>query len=215
MRKTLLSIALITTLSQANCLLTQADDINVSWRAFKTLSKIGVGGVFTDIKYTPNKKQGKNFQELFVGSKVLINTSKIDTKNPQRDKTIVENFFNKLKGGKIEGVIKSIQRDKATKDEKIKHSGVVVVEISMNENNLTVPMRYKYKDGVFKAKGVIDIFDFNGTNALKSINKSCYDLHKGKTWNDVEIEFSTTIKASLCGVKIEGNVTKEDVNSSK
>ncbi len=46
MRKTLLSIALITTLSQANCLLTQADDINVSWRAFKTFSKIGVGGVF-------------------------------------------------------------------------------------------------------------------------------------------------------------------------
>ncbi len=149
MRKTLLSIALITTLSQANCLLTQADDINVSWRAFKTFSKIGVGGVFTDIKYTPNKKQGKNFQELFVGSEVEIAPLTVDTGNPQRDKTLLDNFFNKLKGGKIEGVIKSIQRDKATKDEKIKHSGVVVVEISMNENNLTVPMKYRYKDGVF------------------------------------------------------------------
>jgi len=214
MRKTLLSIALITTMSQANCLLTQADDINVSWRAFKTLSKIGVGGAFTNIKYTPNKKQGKNFQELFVGSKVLINTSKIDTKNPQRDKTIVENFFNKLKGGKIEGVIKSIKRDKGTKDKKIKHSGVVVVEISMNGKSLDIPMRYRYKNEVFKAKGVIDIFDFNGTNALKSINRSCYDLHKGKTWNDMEISFATTIKASLCGVKVEGNVTKKDVNNS-
>jgi len=39
--------------------LTQADDINVSWRAFKTFSKIGVGGAFTDIKYTPNKTTGK------------------------------------------------------------------------------------------------------------------------------------------------------------
>ncbi len=87
MRKTLLSIALVTTLSQANCLLTQADDINVSWRAFKTFSKIGVRGVFTDIKYTPNKKQGKNFQELFVGSKVEIAPLRVDTKNPQRDKT--------------------------------------------------------------------------------------------------------------------------------
>ncbi len=208
MRKALLSIALIATLSQANCLLTQADDINVSWRAFKTFSKIGVGGAFTDIKYTPNKKQGKNFQELFVGSKVEIAPLKVDTKNPQRDKTLLDSFFNKLKGGKIEGVIRSIKRDKGTKDRKIKHSGVVVVEISMNENNLTVPMKYRYKDGVFKAKGVIDLFDFNGTNALNSINRSCYDLHKGKTWNDVEIEFSTTIKASLCGVKVEDNSTK-------
>jgi hypothetical protein len=31
---------------------------------------------------------------------------------------------------------------------------------------------------------------------------------------DVEIGFATTIKASLCGVKIEGNGTKEDVNSN-
>jgi len=114
--------------------LTQADDINVSWRAFKTFSKIGVGGVFTDIKYTPNKKQGKNFQELFVGSKVEIAPLRVDTKNPQRDKTLLDNFFNKLKGGKIEGVIRSIKRDKRTKDRKIKHSGVVVIEISMNEN---------------------------------------------------------------------------------
>ncbi len=89
-----------------------------------------------------------------------------------------------------------------------------LLEISMNENNLTVPMRYKYKNGVFKAKGVIDLFDFKAEDALKSINRSCYDLHKGKTWNDVEIEFSTTIKASLCGVKIKGNGTKEDMNNS-
>jgi len=46
---------------------------------------------------------------------VEIAPLRVDTKNPQRDKTLLDNFFNKLKGGKIEGVIKSIQRDKGTK----------------------------------------------------------------------------------------------------
>ncbi len=63
---------------------------------------------------------------------------------------------------------------------------------------LTVPMNIDIKMEYLKLKGLIDLPDFNGTNALNSINRSCYDLHKGKTWNDVEIEFSTTIKASLC-----------------
>jgi hypothetical protein len=204
MRKQLFSI--ITVVSMANaggCLLTQGDDLNVTWKAYKTFAKLGVGGEFTSINYVPNKKEGKNFKELFVGSKVSIDVSKIDTKNEGRDKTLVSMFFGKLKDNKIEGVIKDIEADKPVNGKRVYH-GVVTISITMNKKSITVPMRYNYtKEGLFTATGAIDLFDFDGKEALNSINKSCYDLHKGKTWNDVTIAFSTTIKASLCDVKIE------------
>ncbi len=200
MRKTLFSIVTLATLVSANgggCTLVQSNDVNVTWKAYKTLAKIGVGGQFTDVKYTPNKKEGKNFTDLLVGSKVSIDLTKIDTKNSGRDKTLVDNFFGKLNGKTIDGTIIAIKRDKNKDGKKVYH-GVVDVNITMNSQSVTVPMKYNYKDENFKAKGTIDLFDFSANEALKNINKSCFALHKGKTWNDVSIEFSTTIKATLC-----------------
>lgn len=203
MKKTLFSIVALATLVSANgggCTLVQSSDMNVTWKAYKTLSKIGVGGQFTGVSYTPNKKEGKNFKELFVGSKISIDLTKVDTKNKGRDKTLVDNFFGKLNGKTITGTIIAIKRDK-NKDGKKVYNGVVDVNITMNSKSMIIPMKYNYKDENFKAKGTIDIFDFSANDALRSINKSCFDLHKGKTWNDVAVEFSTTIKATLCDKK--------------
>ena len=203
MKKTLFSIVALATLVSANgsgCTLIQSSDMNVTWKAYKTLAKIGVGGQFTGVSYTPNKKEGKNFTELLVGSKVSIDLTKIDTKNKGRDKTLVDNFFGKLNGKTINGTIVAINRDKNKDGKKVYH-GVVDVNITMNNKSIVIPMRYNYKDENFKAKGTIDIFDFSANDALKSINKSCFALHKGKTWNDVAVEFSTTIKATLCNKK--------------
>jgi len=204
MKKLIIALFILFSFSNSNaggCLLEQSDDINVTWKAYKTFAKLGVGGQFTDVKYTPNKKSGKNFKELFVGSKVSIDISKIDTKNEGRDKTLVEMFFSKLKGGKIEGVIKDINADKS-KDGKRPYTGTLDVSLSMNGKTLLIPMKYRYIKGDFQAIGTIDLFDFEGKSALASINKSCFDLHKGKTWSDVNIAFRTTIKATLCDVKI-------------
>ncbi len=203
MKKTLFSIVALATLVSANgsgCTLVQSSDMNVTWKAYKTLAKIGVGGQFTGVSYTPNKKEGKNFTELLVGSKVSIDLTKIDTKNKGRDKTLIDNFFGKLSGKTINGTIVAINRDKNKDGKKVYH-GVVDVNITMNSKSVIIPMKYNYKDENFKAKGTIDIFDFSANDALKSINKSCFALHKGKTWNDVAVEFSTTIKATLCNKK--------------
>ena len=212
MKKALLSLLLLLsfTNAKAGCLLEQADDINVTWKAYKTLAKLGVSGQFTDVKYQPNKKSAKNFKELFIGSKISIDISKIDTKHKDRDKTLVSMFFNKLKGNKIEGVIKNMEADKS-KNGKRPYTGTLDISLSMNEKTLLIPMRYKYKKGDFQATGTIDLFDFDGKSALASINKSCFDLHKGKTWSDVTISFRTTIKATLCDVK----VPVSDTNVSK
>ena len=41
--------------------------------------------------------------------------------------------------------------------------------------------------------------DFNGSKAMESLNKVCFDLHKGpdgisKTWSEVEINVATYLK---------------------
>jgi len=207
MNKIIFSLLTFSALTYAGgCVLTQSDEMKVTWKAYKTLAKLGVGGEFTSVNYSPNKKEGKNFEELLVGSTVSIDISKIDTKNEGRDKTLVESFFGKLTGKTIEGKIVAI---KAKKREKGKpYTGTLDVNITMNDKSLQVPMSYIYDKESFKADGIIDLFDFQAKSALSSINKSCYDLHKGKTWNDVSISFTTMIKATLCDVKTDDNKSK-------
>jgi len=201
MKKIIFSLVTVASfLSADGCLLVQSNDMNVTWKAYKTLAKLGVAGAFTEVNYRANKKEGKNFTELLVGSTVSIDLSKIDTKNKTRDTTLINDFFGKLKGKTIEGEIVSLKADKKVKGKRVYH-GAVDVNITMNGQSLLIPMRYDYKNKNFKAIGIIDLFDFLANDAVKSINKSCYDLHKGKTWNDVSIEFSTTIEATLCSVK--------------
>jgi len=202
MKKIILAVATAYSLAQAGgCLLTQTDTLNVNWKAYKTLGKIGVGGKFTDVSYSPNRLEGKNFRELLVGSKVSIDVRKIDTKNPARDETLVKFFFNKLADSQVEGTITDIKAFKKVKGKP--RRGVVTISLTFNKKTLSIPMRYIYKDNKFKARGAIDLADFGATKALASINKSCFDLHKGKTWSDVTIGFSTIIKASLCDVKLK------------
>ena len=202
MKKTIFTMLTMATLlsAEGGCTLVQSNDMNVTWKAYKTLAKLGVAGQFTGVSYTANKKEGKNFKELLVGSKVSIDLNKIDTKNEGRDKTLVKEFFGKLNGKTIDGVIVSIKADKKENGKRVYH-GMVDVNITMNNKTLLIPMKYNYEKENFKAKGTIDLFDFSANNALSSINKSCFDLHKGKTWNDVSIEFSTNIKATLCDTK--------------
>ena len=202
MKKIILSLMTVASLATAGgCVLVQSNDMNVTWKGYKTLAKLGVAGQFTDVNYSSVAKEGKNFKELLLGSKVSIDLSKIDTHNEGRDATLVSMFFTQLKAKSIEGEIVSI---KANKHEKGKpYNGVLDVNMTMNKQTLRIPMTYHYEKENFVAKGIIDLFDFKAKDALSSLNKSCFKKHKGKTWSDVSIEFSTTIKASLCDVKIE------------
>ncbi len=203
MKKVLLSLLTLFSISHAatGCVLVQPSDINVTWKAYKTLGKIGVGGQFTSVKYTPAALEGKNFKELFVGSTVTIDATKINTGNSSRDDTLVRMFFKKLKSSTIEAKIIAIKSDKHVRGKP--RTGIMDAMITMNEKTLSIPMKFHYKKGHLTATGTIDLFDFAASDALASINKSCYDLHSGKTWSDVSIGFSTTIEATLCNVEIK------------
>ncbi len=198
-------VALVTFLNaeltapKTGCILSQQGKVVVSWKAYKTPAKIGVGGVFNEVTYTAVKAEGKNFKEILVGSSVVIDTNSVNSKNEGRDLKLVNSFFKLMGNGKINAKIVDMTSNKRVKREP--RTGSITVEISMNGVTKSVPMNYTYDKGLMTSEGFIDILDFSGSDALSSINKACFDLHKGKTWSDVAIGFELNIKAILCATK--------------
>lgn len=206
MKKIILSLLFITSVvlsanasEKTGCVLAQKGKVNVNWEAYKTESKVAVGGVFDSVTYIPYAKEGKNFRSILVGSKVSIDTSSVNSKNSGRDEKLVKFFFEQMSTKNIDGEIVDIKADPKVKN--APRTGVVTIDIKMNDVTKRVPMKYSFSDGLFSAKGVIDILDFSASKALSSINKACFELHKGKTWSDVAISFSTKIEAILCNAK--------------
>ena len=179
--------------SKGRCELSQDGAFKVDFVAYKTAAKKGVGGTFDKVTYTAITPKGKNFREILVGSSVEIDTKSVNSKNAGRDAKLVKFFFEQMSGDKITAKIVDYKAIKVDRGQPKK--GTLFTEMTMNGKTVKVPMTYMLKDGVLKADGVIDIFDFSAAKALSSINKACFSLHKGKTWNDVSVSFETKIKA--------------------
>ena len=193
---TLLFAATSTLYAKSGCVLVQDGDLAVTWKAFKTPDKIGVSGKLPAVVYTPAAKEGPNFKTLLVGSTVTIDTTHVDSGNAPRDAKLVKFFFTKMSEAKITGKITDIQANPRKKGEP--YTGTLSVSLTMNGKTVPAQMKYSYENGTFSAHGTIELADFAALDALSSINKACYDLHKGKTWSDVEIGFVTHIKATQC-----------------
>lgn len=206
MFRIILSIIFATTLMHATdsqakigCQLSQSGRPVVGFTAYKTLDKVGVNGVFDRIRYVPIAPKGKNFRSIFVGSRIVIDTQTVNSKNKKRDGLIAKFFFGKMSQEYIEAKIVDIKANKRVG--KKPRTGVLSVDIQMNGIHKIVPMNYIFDAGYFKAEGAIDILDFAAGESLASINKACFVPHKGKTWSEVNIRFETKIDFKLCNVK--------------
>jgi len=155
--------------------------VNVKFTAFKTLAKIGVSGGFDSVEIL-NKKSSQNIEEMLKDLSVKIQTDSVNSGNETRDKKLVDSFFNVQFNHKITAKIVTVKPDG------------LVVEISMNNKTVQVPMTYKQQENTITAKGYIDLGDFDMLSSLQGINKACYELHEGKTWQDVEVSFVLTFQ---------------------
>ena len=158
----------------------EATKVEVEFKAFKTPLKIGVKGGFD--KVALHSKEADRVKDMLRNTSVKIDTTSVNSKNPGRDKKLVESFF------KVQGVT-SIGAKIVKVDSK-----VLTLAVTMNGKTLEVPMKYEIEDDEVEAEGVIDLGDFAMLPSLKSINKACFDKHQGKTWQDVELEFELKYK---------------------
>ena len=153
----------------------EAKDVEVEFKAFKTPLKKGVKGRFDQIELRSTKSD--DIASMLLGTSAVIETASVNSKNAARDKKLIEQFFNTQGVKTIEAKILKVDKE------------ILTVAITMNGKTLQVPFKYEQEDDEIEAKGVIDLADFGMLPSLKSINKACYELHQGKTWQDVELEF--------------------------
>ena len=176
MKKILLSLLFLAGSTYA----LEVQKAEIKFTAFKTYAKKGVSGVFD--KVALQTKQADNVTLLLTDATAKIDTASVNSGNKARDAKLVSKFFE------VQGV-DSI-------DAKIVNVGKtsLLVAISMHGKTLKVPMNYSVQNNTIHAKGTIDLADFTMLPSLHSINKACYALHQGKTWQDVDIYFTIQYK---------------------
>ncbi|MGC9351785.1 MAG: YceI family protein [Sulfurovum sp.] len=154
----------------------EVGSVEVGFTAFKTPAKVGVSGSFNTVEIA-GQKSAESVEAMLNGLSVKIHTKSVNSGNEERDKKLVNDFFHIQFTHAIEAKIVSVKPD------------ALEAEITMNNKRVTVPMVYQVKENSVIAKGYIDLGDFDMLPSLKGINKACYDLHAGKTWQDVEVGF--------------------------
>ena len=175
MKKIILLLVTLTAVLFAGGCRYEAKQFEVEWKAYKTPLKVGVGGTFDKVAIeAKDKSSEKSYLET---STVTINTTSVNSKNSGRDAKLVKYFFNVQNVKQIKAKVVSVERT------------IINVDITMNGVTKTIPMKLDFDDDEIEAEGHIDLADFNMLPSLSSITKACYDLHKGKTWQDVEIKF--------------------------
>ena len=153
----------------------EVETTKLLWTAFKTPEKVAVSGTFKNMKV--NFKSSESLSKLLSSGTINIVTAHIDSKNQERDKKLVNDFFR----------VQAIR----TIDAKVLHvdKKSVDIEIFMNGIRKTITMNLVNDKNAITLNGTINLADFSMLPALNSLTKACYEPHKGKTWQDVDIKF--------------------------
>ncbi|RSK39272.1 YceI family protein [Mangrovimonas spongiae] len=161
---------------------------SVKWTAYKTTEKTPVGGEFTVLKF--DEKSGNSPEEALNNLTFSIPVSSLFTNDDVRDGKLKESFFGAMLDTElISGTITS-------------SNGNYVASITMNGVTENLPLDINITDERrVTLTGTMDLKTWNALDALESLNKVCFDLHKGpdgvsKTWEDVAIEVSTYLRKS-------------------
>lgn len=160
------------------------DSTKVSFTAYKTSEKIGVGGEFTEINLY-GIEEGKTAFETMNNSKFSIPVSSLFTNDATetRDAKILQFFFGVMNNTNvISGTFLVDENNQCS------------IDVKLNDQTVNVPLTYTTNEDAshFVFDGTINLEDFDALKAVASLNKACEALHAGadgvsKTWNDVAI----------------------------
>ncbi|MFT5249178.1 MAG: hypothetical protein ACI93P_000901 [bacterium] len=157
----------------------------VKWTAYKTTEKTPVSGTFKKIKL--DSKEAKNPIEALNDLEFYIPISSIFSDNEERDGKLKTSFFGAMLDTELLSGSLSFDANK-----------MCVASIKMNGVSRDLPLSYTTEGNNFTFKGVMNLDDWNASEAIEALNKVCFELHKGadgvsKTWNEVAIEINTNI----------------------
>ena len=117
-----------------------------------------------------------------------IPVSSVFSKNEERDSKLKQFFFGVMANTELlSGTIVTTSENKGT------------ATITMNGIKSSFPIDYMLSGQMITLSGILNLDDFNASSAIESLNKACFDLHKGadgisKTWTEVKIDVATYLK---------------------
>ncbi|MEL0651295.1 YceI family protein [Algibacter sp. TI.3.09] len=161
---------------------------SVKWTAYKTTEKKPVGGEFKVLRF--DEKAGATPEEALNNLSFSIPVSSVFTNDATntRDAKIKTSFFGAMLDTELlTGKIKYVD-------------GAYSAAITMNGVTSDLPLEVKItEERRVVMTGVMDLKEWDALGALESLNKVCFDLHKGpdgvsKTWDDVAIEVNTFLR---------------------
>ncbi len=158
---------------------------SVKWTAYKTTEKTPVSGTFKNIKI--ESKDGATQLDALNKLEFSIPISSIFSDNEDRDGKLKASFFGVMLDTELLTGFLSFEENK-----------MCFATITMNGVTKKMPLKYSAVENVFTFNGVMNLGDWNALEAVESLNKVCFELHKGadgisKTWNEVAIEITTEI----------------------
>lgn len=165
------------------------------WTAFKLTEKVGVNGSFDKISIEGTRDRQISIPLVFENLRFNVDLSSINSGQNERDKKILKYFFGNLKDStEISGTFSKI---------KISNNfGTADLNLKMNSIEKIVPVKIMIQNNSdLELRASIDLLNWDMGEAIKSLNKECYDLHKGKDgvsklWPEVELEVNTKLKAT-------------------
>lgn len=175
----LLTMFFIFPLTTHACLELKQDSIKVQWTGYKTAAKVGVSGIFTDVKHQ-GKTKAETIDDLINGASLAIKLSTPSSGDASRDSNLKNKFF-KLIGNEANAKVTTISK------------GLARVDLKMGKKTVDVALVPDLKDDVLTLTGTLDMFDFAIDSAFASISKTCLALHEGKTWNDVALKITANV----------------------
>ncbi len=162
------------------------ETVSLKWVAYKTTEKVGVGGEFGKINIK-DYQLAESKEGALNGVSFAVPVSSLFTGNKDRDWKLVNLFF---------GVMDNTEFIKGTFHQG--ENGEGKLDLEMNGTSTELPYEYSLQNDSIFITAKMDVLNWNGQEAMDSLNVACYDLHKGKdgvskTWSEVDIKASVAI----------------------
>ncbi len=162
----------------------------LTWTAFKTSSKVAVGGTFDEFSLSSGTQEGSVI-DLLRSGKFKIPVSSINSNNEDRDMKIGKFFFGSLLENELlEGEVLDLTGDES--------SGIAKVNLKLNALTKELEMKYNIDGGSLSLEGSVDVENWNAMAGINALNEVCKQLHTGedgvsKLWSQVDLKLSSSL----------------------
>jgi len=158
---------------------------SIQWTAYKFSEKTGVKGALK--KFTASgQKQSGSIVESIRGLRFEIDSSSVDSANPERDAKISKFFFgNDKKANLIKGSFRNIK------------DGTAELVLVWNGVERGVPTKFKIQNKTdLELDVAIDTANWKMGKGLRALDSVCSELHKGKdglskVWPVVDVKITS------------------------